>query len=457
MKTQESMASTNASSGTADVPEGFKMTELGPLPEEWKVVRLGEVGNIVTGKTPSTTCPEYWNGPIPFITPVDLDGTEIHRAKRTISEQGLAEVKSIPKGAILVSCIGYIGKIGLLGADAAATNQQINSVIPFRDKVDNWFLAYALSSRTEILVKLARKTTVPILNKTNFAKVPIPLPPLPEQRAIAHVLRTVQRAKEATDQVIAALKELKKSLMKHLFTYGPVPLDQAAQVPLKETEIGPVPEDWEVVRLGGLVTRKITDGTHKTPTYTSEGIPFITAKDIRNNRLDFSTCRFISPEEHKRLIARCKPERGDILLTKVGSLGSVAKVDVAFEFSIFVQVALIKPDLSKISGDYLKFSLLSPGVQGEIIRTSSQSTMKYIGVGKIAKLPIPIPPDPEQREISRILQTVDRKIDAEEQRKAALEALFKTLLHHLMTGKVRVHHLGAGLKSAPTEAEGSER
>ncbi len=132
---------------------------------------------------------------------------------------------------------------------------------------------------------------------------------------------------------------------------------------------------------------------------------------------------------------------GDILLSKVGTLGLVAQVDVNFEFSIFVQLALIKPDSNEILSDYLTFALRCPEVQKEIIRASSQSTMKYIGVGKIARLSIPVPPFSEQREIAHILRTINEKIAAEENRKQTLDVLFKTLLHNLMTGRVRVHDL----------------
>lgn len=187
-------------------------TEIGPLPAHWQVVRLGEVADkIITGKTPPTKNREYWkDGNIPFITPVDLQGRPVRIAARTITEKGLSKTKPLPKGTVLVSCIGYIGKVGMVDADLAVTNQQINAIIPDRQKVDNWFLLYALAKEKHILEAHARMTTVPILHKSNFAKIPVPLPPLPEQREIARI--------EAEEKKKTTLEALFKTLLHHLMT-----------------------------------------------------------------------------------------------------------------------------------------------------------------------------------------------------------------------------------------------
>jgi len=124
--------------------------------------------------------------------------------------------------------------------------------LPDESLIDRWFLFYVLKAN-----KLAREKAdgYPVLNLSEIKAFQVPLPPLPEQRAIACVLRTVQRAREATEKVIAATRELKKSLMRHLFTYGPVPVGQVDQVRLKETEIGPVREEWVVLPLTQVVVQ----------------------------------------------------------------------------------------------------------------------------------------------------------------------------------------------------------
>jgi len=198
----------------------LKETEVGRIPEHWEVVRLGEVGEIITGKTPSTREPKYWDGAIPFITPVDLQGGEIYTTERTITQEGLTQVKSVPQGAVLVSCIGYIGKVGIVGTEIAATNQQINSVIPYDGIVNSKFLLFALQKEEvqKMMNRMTRKTTVPILNKSNFLKTLIPLPPLPEQKRIAEILKAVDDKIEAERRRVEALETLFKTLLHDLLT-----------------------------------------------------------------------------------------------------------------------------------------------------------------------------------------------------------------------------------------------
>ena len=103
-----------------------------------------------------------------------------------------------------------------------------------------------------------------------------------------------------------------------------------------------VPSKWCLVTLDEIM-KKIVDGTHHTPKYTDEGIPFLSVKDIRDGQLYFDNCKYVSREEHKQLCQRCCPELGDLLVTKSGTIGRCAIVKTRQEFSLFVSVALLKP------------------------------------------------------------------------------------------------------------------
>jgi len=281
----------------------------------------------------------------------------------------------------------------------------------------------------------SNKTTIPNLSQGRLAVFPIPLPPLDEQRAIAHVLRTVQRAKEATEGVIAALRELKKSLMQHLFTYGPVPVTERERVPLQETEIGPLPAHWRVVRLGE-VGAILMGQSPPSESYNSQGIglPFLQGKaefgEVYPTPIKWCSRPLrISPPGAILLSVRAPV--GDVNLAPfqccigrgLAAICANEKVDTAF---LFHWLRLAKPKLEE---------------------HGTGTTFQSINRNVLEKFPIPLPPLSEQREIARMLQAVDAKIAAEERRRAALEELFKTLLHALMSGRIRVPHIVGGERS----------
>ncbi len=296
------------------------------------------------------------------------------------------------------------------------------------------FVVYWMQAAITLLglyLGTSNKTTIPNLSRSRLARFVLPLPPLPEQRAIAHVLRTVQEAKEATERVIAALRELKKSLMRHLFTYGLVPLEEAERVPLKETEIGRVPQRWEVVRLGEIgkvITGRTPPTNHHE--YWDGSIPFITPIDLTGNPIVHAQ-RSISRKGLEK--AKSLP-RGTVLVSCIGYIGKVGVVDCETAVTN-QQINAIIPD-EDIDNWFLAYALM---LETHILESRARmTTVPILHKSNFERVPIPLPPLPEQREIARILQAVDRKIQAEEKRKAALETLFKTTLHLLMTGQVRV-------------------
>ena len=136
----------------------------------------------------------------------------------------------------------------------------------------------------------------------------VPLPPFAEQQAIAHVLRTVQRAKEATEKVIAAARQLKQSLMRHLFTYGPVPVEQADQVLLRETDYGAVPESWKTMPLNecAVVQTGVAKG-RKLNGVEAISVPYLRVANVQDGYLDLSEIKTIESAARNCPVSHLKP------------------------------------------------------------------------------------------------------------------------------------------------------
>ena len=192
----------------------FKADDGSDFPD-WEEKRLGSVGQIVTGKTPSTNNPELWDGDISFITPTDIteQGKYQTKTQRTITKQ--RNTKLLPIGSIAYTCIASIGKM-MITTNNSSTNQQINSII-VNDDFNNEFVYYALLKLTPYIKSTQANTTLPIINKTEFSGFKIQIPSLQEQTKIAIFLSSIDRKIEQVGKQLDESKQFKKALLQQMF------------------------------------------------------------------------------------------------------------------------------------------------------------------------------------------------------------------------------------------------
>jgi type I restriction enzyme S subunit len=267
-------------------------------------------------------------------------------------------------------------------------------------------------------------------------------PPLSEQRAIAHVLRTVQRAKEATEKVIAAAHQLKQSLMRHLFTYGPVPVDQADHVELRETEFGDVPADWKIETLSHCaeVQTGIAKG-RKVEAADAIMVPYLRVANVQDGFLDLTEIKEIPIRKGE--LKRFALKAGDVLLTEGGDFDKLGRGFIwNGEIPTCVHqnhIFAVRANRQTISSDYLAYLTQSQYGKSYFLTVAHRTThLACINTTKLKALPVPIPPLQGQEAITGRLKTIDRKYLTEMDRRNALDTLFQTLLHGLMTGQIRL-------------------
>ena len=216
-----------------------------------------------------------------------------------------------------------------------------------------------------------------------------------------------------------------------------------------------IPESWKWVYLGSILN-KLTDGTHRTPKYTTSGVKFVSVKDMSNGVLSLDNTKFITEDEHNELFSRCDPKRGDMLLSKVGTTGVPAIIDTDEPFSLFVSVALLKYSHSCIDERFLYYLLKSPLVQEQATENTRGVGNKNWVLDAIAKTVVVLPPLAEQKRIVAKIEELLPLIDRYEEAYTKLEEFNARFPFDMQKSVLQMAIQGKLVPQDPSEGTGEE-
>lgn len=412
-------------------------------PDGWRETTLGEAIEVIGGGTPKRDVAEYWNGTIPWATPSDitaLRGRFIGATESLITPKGLADssAKLLPVGAVLMTSRATIGACAI-AKTMIATNQGFQNLLP-SESLSSEFLLYLVQSlHSELIRRAAGSTFLEISNK-GVKAVPVALPPLPEQRKIAAILSSVDEVIEKTEAVIEQLQVVKKAMMQELLTRG-IPGRHSR---FKQTEIGEIPEEWEVVALGDLagVFNGKASGTGGT------WLRAFKTKHVYDGLLRLDKPEFAGDGLAEKVNPETYLKDGDTLTPNMahGTIGRVAYVRFVEEnWATDGQVMVLRSlDAERLAPRFL-FEYISsvPGrrqlldrEKGGIFGEKRGQTHMY--PRDVKAMRIPLPEIVEQRAIAAALESLDQPLEANERSLGALETLKTGLMQVLLTGDVRV-------------------
>lgn len=351
------------------------------LPVEWLSLQLKDIGNIYTGKTPSSKDVDNFDGDIPFVKPGDLDkGGYIFNTSTHISSPALASLPNLPANSIMVTCIGNMGKVGIT-TEVSATNQQINSIVPFKEFINYKYIYYYCLTLKNWLDRESSATTIAIVNKGRFSEAPIPLPPLAEQQEIVRqldvMLAQVEQIKARLDAIPAILKKFRQSVLADAVSGKLIDLPE---------------NSFNEYILSDIAKIIDPQPSHRTPPISLDGIPYIGIGDLNDStgEIDFDNARKVSKDVLKEHQERYQLQKGDFIFGKIGTIGKPFVLPIDREYTLSANVILIQPR-KDIIPEYLHFYLSSPLVMKEILGDTNSTSQAAFGIKKMRALNVKIP------------------------------------------------------------------
>jgi type I restriction enzyme S subunit len=428
------------------------------IPKYWVVKQLCEVGEIVSGGTPSTKIPEYWGGDIFWITPADLSGftrRSIYQGKRTISESGLknSSTRLIPEGSVLFSSRAPIGYVAIAG-NKVCTNQGFKSIIP-NTSITSEYLYYFLYASKQSIKDIASGTTFKEISLDAFSQLQIPLPPLPEQRSIVskidQLFSELDKGVESLKTARQQLKLYRQSVLKAAFegrltrdeghgTWDEVAVDtKGAGI----TKTG-LPEGWRWVRLEDLVVR-ISDGPFgsnlKTSDYVERGVRVIRLENIGIMEFRNEYKSYVTEKKYDQL-KKHTVEKGDIIFSSFIS-EEIRNVILPQYIEYAVNKAdcfLVRCNEKMVNKRFLSYFFSSQSMKNQLLLKIHGATRPRINTTQLKSAQIPYPPLIMQNEIVQCIESrfsvADKLEESVNQSLQQAEALRQSILKRAFEGRL---------------------
>lgn len=407
-------------------------------PSEWKISLLDDVTDRGSGHTPSQNNSEYWNGGIKWVSLADsskLDNLFIANTDKEISVLGLQNSSAVkhPAGTVILSRDAGIGKSAILKEDMAVSQHFIVWRCLLKEIIYNVYLYYWLQLMKPEFERMAVGSTIKTIGLPYFKKLKIAYPPLPEQRKIAEILNTWDKAIALLEQLITAKRKLKQGLMQQLLT---------GKKRFEEFEVNKsldvIPEGWKVVNIGDLTYSHSYGPRFSSNNYDVNG----NVKTIRNTDIaetgEILYDQVPTAQLESEIIDQHKLRTGDLIVITTADCGLSAifeEQNITYIPSAYAVKYTLK---STVLPTFIKYFMSVSIAQKQVEKFIRKGTVANLPGSDVLKIKLALPPLPEQQKIASILSTADAEISNLEKQLAAYKQQKRGLMQQLITGKKRV-------------------
>lgn len=406
---------------------------MGGVSMEWKEVKIGDLGQIITGKTPKTAIRENWGGKIPFLSPSDdMSNKTSPVTARTLTELGVAEVAKclIPANSICVSCIGSdLGKVVKTDRELV-TNQQINTIVP-HSNIDSDFVYYLMCIVGKELNYISKTSTaVPIINKSTFSDWDIVIPREKEdQRRIASILSSLDRKIELNNKINADLEEMAQAIFKNWF----VDFEPFKDGKFVDSELGMIPEGWKVGTLGDFC-KCLLGGTpsRSKEEYWNGEVNWINSGEINKFRI-LEASEKITELGLAKSATKLLPKKTTVLAITGATLGQVSllEIDTCANQSV----------IGVLENTEIPYEYIYPFIKDRIemlIQHQTGGAQQHINKDNVESLIFLLPAKNVLENYISLVGPMYKRIESQCFENLYLSTLRDTLLPRLMSGEIEV-------------------